>query len=671
MHDISLETRDDPEEALQESDDRLHALYRAPAMLHSIDASGRIVGVSDHWLEVLGYDRDEVIGRRSLDFLTEESRQHATTVTLPAFMQTGYAKDVPYQFVKKNGEIIDVLLSAVVQRDADGVYERSLAVLSDVTERNRAELQLRNVVARLQSLLEIERAILAAQSPEDIGQAALDQLSQLLPHARASVVLFDLLAEQAEVFAIRVDGETSISAGSRFALDDYEVPQALRNGDVHIVDDISGFSDSSVHRKLLAEGMRSYINIPLAPRGQLIGALNIAAVSPKSFSPEHIEIARQVADQLAIAVSQARLFEQVQRDSAELEHRVEKRTTDLRIANERLQREINERRRTEQALADEVRGTYSYDKVIGKSKGLQDVMRKVELVANTDTTVLVVGETGTGKELICRAIHQMSQRNSKPLIKLNCAAIPSGLIESELFGHEKGAFTGAFARKQGRFQLAHEGTIFLDEIGDLPLETQAKLLRVLQEQEFELVGGTRTIKADVRIVAATHRNLEQMVNDGQFRKDLFFRLNVFPVNVPPLRDRTEDIPLLASFIARQKCARLGLPPADFSEEVIERLNSYAWPGNVREMENLVERSVILSGGGRIEEEHIQLEDHRLTPDEHRLLPLHELERRHILAALKATNGKVSGKGGAAALLGLKPTTLEARMKKLAVKRGVS
>ena len=337
-----------------------------------------------------------------------------------------------------------------------------------------------------------------------------------------------------------------------------------------------------------------------------------------------------------------------------------------------LVRDLTERERARQVLDDEVQAKYNYEEIVGQSTALQETLRQAQLVAPTDSSVLILGETGTGKELVCRAIHHQSPRSGEPLVKLNCAAIPSGLIESELFGHEKGAFTGAIAQKRGRFELAHEGTIFLDEIGDIPLETQPKLLRLLQEQEFERVGGSRTIQVDVRVIAATHRDLAQMVEESAFREDLFYRLNVFPVHLPPLRRRPEDIPLLARYFAQRVCARLGRPAAEFSDAATERLTAYEWPGNVRELENIVERAVILCGGGTIDREHVQVESRDAPAAEdtaEEIRPLQEMEREHIVAALRATQGKVSGRGGAAERLGLKPSTLDSRIKKLGIKAG--
>ena len=336
--------------------------------------------------------------------------------------------------------------------------------------------------------------------------------------------------------------------------------------------------------------------------------------------------------------------------------------------------DMGHRQAVELALDDEVRGSYDYDEITGGSPALRQVLEQVRRVAPTDSTVLILGETGTGKELICRAIHHDSSRRDEPLVKLNCAAIPSGLIESELFGHEKGAFTGAIQQKRGRFELAHEGTIFLDEIGDIPLETQPKLLRLLQEREFERVGGNVTIHTDVRVIAATHRNLEQMVADGSFRQDLFYRLNVFPVILPPLRERREDIPVLARYFAHRMSLRQGRPGLEFSDAAIERLLAYRWPGNIRELENIVERAVILCDGDTIDTPHVHLGEGALTitaSNSTGVLTMQQVEHDAIVAALQASRGKISGPGGAAQMLDLKPSTLESRMKKLGIDRTTS
>ncbi|MDR4495865.1 MAG: sigma 54-interacting transcriptional regulator [Nitrospirales bacterium] len=318
-------------------------------------------------------------------------------------------------------------------------------------------------------------------------------------------------------------------------------------------------------------------------------------------------------------------------------------------------------------LREEIQSVHNFEEVIGSSSSLKKVLRNVERVAPTDSTVLVTGETGTGKELIARAIHNLSPRKSKPLVKVNCAAIPAGLIESELFGHEKGAFTGALTKKVGRFELADKGTIFLDEIGELPLDLQAKLLRVLQEGEFERVGGTQTFKINVRVIAATNRDLEQLSRTGQYRSDLYYRLNVFPIHLPSLREREGDIPLLAQYFVRKCAANLGKRIDRIPESMMAALRQYAWPGNIRELEHIIERAVILTEGSSLEPIELSASG-RAGSVSQAVMTLEERERLHIIDTLEQTGWRVSGKAGAAELLGLKPTTLEARMKKLGIAR---
>ena len=320
-------------------------------------------------------------------------------------------------------------------------------------------------------------------------------------------------------------------------------------------------------------------------------------------------------------------------------------------------------------LGDEVQSDRSVGNMIGESPALQAILRDIQVVAPTDAAVLIQGETGTGKELVARAIHELSSRSKRPFIMVNCAAIPATLLESELFGHEKGAFTGAFAQKIGRFELAHQGTLFLDEIGEIPLELQPKLLRALQEQDFERLGGTRTTHVDVRIVAATNRNLRQMVDEGKFRGDLYYRLHVFPLTVPPLRERREDIPLLIRFFTQRYARKMNRAIEEIPAAALEALTRYNWPGNIRELQNLVERSVILSPGPVL---HIAVPD--AVPDSGSLRwtpPVSKdenPERERILDALRVSSGVIGGPEGAAARLGLRRTTLQSRMKKLGIAR---
>ena len=316
--------------------------------------------------------------------------------------------------------------------------------------------------------------------------------------------------------------------------------------------------------------------------------------------------------------------------------------------------------------ADEPSSEAGFEQIIGRSAALRRVLRHVEIVAPTDSGVLIHGETGTGKELIAQAIHNRSARRDRPFIKVNCAAIPSGLLESELFGHEKGAFTGAIMRKPGRFELADKGTLFLDEVGDIPLDLQAKLLRVLQEHEFERLGSTRTQQVDVRVIAATHRDLKQMVEEGTFRSDLYYRLHVFPLTVPPLRDRCEDIPLIVRHFVDKYSQRMSRLIETISDRTMEVLTNYAWPGNVRELQNFIERSVILSPGTSLRAPLDELTQETVHAAQTPLSTLEEMEREHVLRALKASNWVTGGPKGAAAKLGMKRTTLAYRIRKLGI-----
>ena len=320
-------------------------------------------------------------------------------------------------------------------------------------------------------------------------------------------------------------------------------------------------------------------------------------------------------------------------------------------------------------LEDEIRAEYNFEEIVGQSSALKLVLGQVETVAPTDSTALILGESGTGKELIARAIHDHSARRESTFVKLNCAAIPTGLLESELFGHERGAFTGAIAQRLGRLELAHRGTLFLDEVGDIPLELQPKLLRVLQEKEFERLGSTRTIRVDIRLIAATHRNLGQMVKEGKFREDLYYRLKVFPIQVPPLRDRTDDIPLLVRYFVEKHAKKIGRKVVTIPGDTMKALTRWHWPGNIRELENFLERSVILSSGPvlRVPLSELRVEE-TTTEEDIKLTTLDEAERQAILNALRESHGIIAGADGAAARLGMKRTTLNSKMRKLGINR---
>ncbi|MEO1436449.1 MAG: sigma 54-interacting transcriptional regulator, partial [Bacteroidota bacterium] len=333
---------------------------------------------------------------------------------------------------------------------------------------------------------------------------------------------------------------------------------------------------------------------------------------------------------------------------------------EIRTLKEQLEAENN-------YLQEEIKIQHNFGEIISNSLAFKRVLLQIEQVADTTSTVLVTGESGTGKELIARALHQLSRRKNRPMIKVNCAALPANLVESELFGHEKGAFTGALSRKIGKFELANGGTLFLDEIGEMPMDMQTKLLRVLQESEIERVGGNQTIEVDVRIIVATNRNLQVEIEKGQFREDLFYRLNVFPIHSLPLRERKEDIPLLVRFFCEKLGTRLGRHITDIPQKVLDRLLAYDFPGNIRELENLIERAIIVSKDGKLSLGDWFKGQRKRRPTE-KVLTLEEVQRKHITDVLKSVNWRVSGPGGAAEILDVRPTTLRSKMEKLKIRR---
>jgi formate hydrogenlyase transcriptional activator len=394
-----------------------------------------------------------------------------------------------------------------------------------------------------------------------------------------------------------------------------------------------------MYDKAKGEGLNSFCDVPLISRHRILGVLAVGRHEESSFDEEEVAFLMQVANQVAIAVENALAYGEI----AELKDK---------LAQEKLY------------LEDEIRGEMDFEGIVGQSSGLRHVLQLVETVAPSDSTVLLLGETGTGKELIARAIHERSRRKDRTFIKINCAAIPTGLLESELFGHERGAFTGAITQKIGRLELADRGTLFLDEVGDIPIDIQPKLLRALQEREFERLGSTHTKKVDVRLVAATNRDLERMIESREFRSDLYYRLNVFPIRIPPLRERPDDIPLLVRYFAQKYARRMEKQIESIPAATMKRLSAWHWPGNIRELENFVERSVILTQGAALQVPVGELTNHANSA---RVVNSRDsAERDQIIQILKDTAGRVAGPTGAAARMGLKRTTLISRMKKLGI-----
>ncbi len=495
---------------------------------------------------------------------------------------------------------------------------------------------------RLQVVLDVTNALVSNLDRRELFSTISAALRRVIAHEYTSLCL---LEPGTDFFTLRA---LDYPDGRGTVIDDTRVPVAgsvpgsaiaARRPVVLSYDEIQALPPDTRWR--LADVVRSLLCMPLITRNRPLGTLNVASERDHAFTQEDVDLLTQIGNQIAIALENAQSYGQI----AELKDK---------LAEEKLY------------LEDEIRTEYNFEEIIGESASLKRALREVETVAATDSTVLILGESGTGKELIARAIHNLSHRRARTLVRVNCAAIPTGLIESELFGHERGAFTGAIAQKIGRFELANGGTIFLDEVGDIPLELQPKLLRVLQEREFERLGSNRTLQVDVRLVTATNRDLGRMVADRQFREDLYYRLNVFPVHLPPLRERREDIPLLVRYFAQKHAQRINRRIETIPSEAMDALSRYPWPGNVRELENFIERAVILSRGAVLEIPLAELHSPEAAPAPDGTLEA--AEREHILRALRETNWVVGGPKGAAARLGLKRTTLQSRMEKLRIER---
>jgi formate hydrogenlyase transcriptional activator len=497
---------------------------------------------------------------------------------------------------------------------------------------------------RLRLLLDVNDAIVSKVSKKELFAAISAGLRRLLNIDYTGLAVYDSKINRLRVYALDFpEDQNMVLEDAEIPLEDSPPGQAFTTRRPVLLDASNlGQFNSDGFRRMVAQGLRAGCILPLVSRDRAIGTLNVGTRREMSFTADDVDLLTQVANQIATAVENALAFSEIE---------------DLKeqLAQEKLY------------LEDEIRTEHNFEEIVGDSPVLKRVLRQIETVAPTDAAVLIQGETGTGKEVFARSIHNLSRRRDRTFVKINCAAIPAGLLESELFGHEKGAFTGAITQRAGRFELAHRGTLFLDEVGDIPLELQPKLLRALQEQEFERLGSTRTLRVDVRVIAATNRNLAQLVAEGKFRGDLFYRLNVFPLEAPPLRERREDIPQLVRYFIQKYALRLERKIETVPAEAQRALADYSWPGNIRELENFIERAVILSRGPVL---NVSVADLRQSPDAvaNAASTLEAAERDHILRVLSETNWMVGGPKGAAARLGLKRTTLQSKMKKLGISR---
>jgi formate hydrogenlyase transcriptional activator len=541
-------------------------------------------------------------------------------------LQAAAYDDADLEFLQQVAKQVAVAVDNALNYQSIQCYQQALS-------RERDHLRL---------LLEVNNAVVSHLELKALFAAITPSLRKVIQHDYTSLALYEAHSHRLRLHALDFpEGKGLIHEGIQAPVDDSPGGLAFTARQPVLVNagDLKRFHSEFV-KQLMAEGVRSVCCLPLITPSRILGTLNLASLRDGNFTQNDAELLSQVASQIALALENALAYREIE----ELKNK---------LAKEKLY------------LEEEIRTEYNFEEIIGESTALKRILKQVETVAPTDSTVLILGETGTGKELIARAIHSLSGRRERTFVKMNCAAIPTGLLESELFGHERGAFTGAIAQKVGRFELAHQGTLFLDEVGDIPLEMQSKLLRVLQEQEFERLGSTRTLRVDVRWVAATNRDLTQMVADREFRGDLYYRLHVFPITVPPLRERPQDIPLLIRYFAQHYARRMGKPIETIPAETLTALCRYSWPGNIRELENLIERSVILSQGSELRVPLVELKA-QATAASHGVATLEAAEREHILRALQEAHGVIGGPTGAAARLGMKRTTLQSRMKKLGI-----
>jgi len=518
---------------------------------------------------------------------------------------------------------VAVALESALATDAAGIYQRQLAQERD----------------RLRLLLEINNQVVTQLDANELFRSASASIRKYFGNDFTGFWLIDKKSNQLECAVLDFPGGKGFLADvpARPVTDQEAEKMRTRAAEIWSQQDFERLRPEVLER-LKAESIAAMAVAPLGTSNGPLGLMSMGSKRPNSFGQEDLDLLSQISAQISLALDNALAYGRLNASRNRLE-------------DERLY------------LESEIRAEYNFEDIVGKSPALRKVLEQIEIVAPTGSTVLLHGETGTGKELVARAVHSHSPRRDRTFVRLNCAAIPSGLVESELFGHEKGAFTGALMQKRGRLELADRGTLFLDEIGDISLELQPKLLRALQEQEFERLGSNKTIHVDVRLIAATHRDLSLMIRSNQFREDLFYRLNVFPIEIPPLRERREDIPLLVHYFVSRLSRRMQRHIKSIPKPAMDALSNAPWPGNVRELENFVERAVILTQGDELNVPFAELKNSSVR-NAAPVSTFQEAERQAIIQALKAASGKISGKGAAAERLGLKRTTLQNKMRRL-------
>ena len=598
---------------MPKSDEYLWLFRKAPMMATSIGEDGRYLDVNDAFVERMGYTREEMIGRRPGDFVTAASAKRIETEFVPTLRRTGKLENKPIEFVSKDGESVNCLTNSLVEHDPDGEVIRTIAMYTELADKARIDLKYRQLYRSTPAMLHTVDA-------EGMIVTVTDHWLSKMDYARDEVV-------------------------GRPISDFFSNAYRKRISSGRLQEIISGGEFQNEERQMTTRS------------GKVLDLLTSAIAERNAAG----EVVRMLV---------------ASKDVTE-RNRAEHALRSTLVENARLREELEQER---DYLREEVNVALDFGRMVGKSPALKHMMAQVEAVAETPASVLILGESGVGKELVARAIHARSPRADAPLVKVNCASIPKELFESEFFGHIKGAFTGAHKDRVGRFQLADGGTIFLDEVGEIPVELQSKLLRVLQESEFERVGDDMTRSVDVRVIAATNRDLEKLVLEGTFREDLFYRLSVFPIEVPPLRKRKEDVIQLAQHFLERTCNDFGRQTMKLTRSQAHQIQNYDWPGNVRELKNVIERAVILSRGNTLRldlslpENAIgsgQFADQGGSAGEEQVLneqQMRALQKRNIQVALRQSSWRVSGKNGAAELLGVKPTTLADRMKTMGIRK---
>lgn len=635
IRDISIRKR--IQEDLKKSEERYRLLIEGTKdyAIFMLDPAGNIATWNTGAERIKGYRAEEILGKHFSCFYPQEDIEHRKPeLELETAKLEGRYEDEGWR-IKNDGSRFWANVIITTLRDKDESLIGFLKVTRDLTNRKRAEESL---------LQELGKVVLSSLDLARVFTAIAGSITRLFPYDLATIAFYDKGFHRLSLRTLSTESPNASEEESPVAIEGTPDGWVYINQQPIFMHSLNGidFGPKALARYVEA-GIKSGCWLPLSSDDSKIGTLFVGSRFENTLKSVNLDMLRELANQIAAALHHTLTTKRVSEESKKL-------------------------REEKKYLEEELRTEYSFEEIVGKSDVIRRLLKQVETVAPTDASVLILGETGTGKELIARSIHDLSPRRDRTFVKLNCAAIPFGLLESELFGHEKGAFTGAIVQRIGRLELADQGTLFLDEIGDLPLELQPKLLRALQEKEIERLGGRRTIPVDVRLIAATNKDLSKMIQEGQFRSDLYYRLRVFPLNLPPLRDRPTDIPLLVNYFVAKHARRMNKRIDAIPSDVMDAFTQWNWPGNVRELENFIERSVILTPGHILRPPLGELEQPEVISRDRGITDLRATEKEHILTVLRETKGMVGGPGGAAEKLGLKRTTLNSMIKKLEIEK---